>query len=222
MVTYRFDPSSIAKMRTRLGIKQATMAVQLGVKKNVLSEWETGKAEPSLANLAAIYSIGVEHDHQPNFFTLVKQQQPEARQASTHTTAFVYWDAQNVAPRKSKEPEWREFIDEKVRECIPEASVHSNAFISPNQERAFSQAKRWNINKSRQNQDETIIRQIGKDTKESPESKVVFLVTFDGGYVNVVKEVQERGVTVYLITVLRKVSRRLLKTISGENVIALP
>lgn len=222
MTTYRFDPQSIAKMRTRLGIKQATMAVQLGVKKNVLSEWETGKAEPSLANLAAIYSIGVEHDHLPKFFTLVKKQQPEAQSASVRTTAFVYWDGQNVAPSKKGERVWEGFINEEVRERFPGALVHSNAFISPNQEKSFSQAEGWDIKKSRQNQDETIIRQILKNTQESPESKVVFLVALDGGYLNVIKEVQERGVAVYLITVLRRVSRRLLKAISGENVIALP
>ena len=222
MVTYRFDPSSIAKMRTRLGIKQSAMAVQLGIKKTTLSEWETGKAEPSLADLAAIYSIGIEHDQQVSFFTIVKEQKPQAQQTGVRTTAFVYWDGQNVAPSKKREREWEEFINDEVRERLPGALVHSYAFISPNQERSFSQAEGWDIKKSRQNQDETIIRQILKNTHESPESKVVFLVAFDGGYLNVIKEVQERGVAVYLITVLRRVSRRLLKAISGENVIALP
>lgn len=222
MTSYRFDPSSIAKMRTRLGIKQAQMATQLGIKKTTLSEWETGKAEPSLANLAAIYSIGIEHNQQVSFFTVVKEQKPQAQQTNVRTTAFVYWDGQNVAPSKKREREWEEFINHEVRERFPGALVHSYAFISPNQETSFSHAEGWDIKKSRQNQDETIIRQIRKNTKDNPMAKAVFLVAFDGGYLNVIKEAQESGVAVYLVTVLRRVSRRLLKAIGAENVIALP
>ena len=221
MTTYRFDPSSIAKMRTRLGMKQTEMAAQLGIKKTTLSEWETGKTEPSLANLAAIYSIGIEHDQQVSFFT-VKEQKPQAQQTGVRTTAFVYWDGQNVAPSKKREREWEEFINQEVRKRFPGTLVHSYAFISPNQEKSFSQAEGWDIKKSRQNQDETIIQQIRKNTKDNPMAKAVFLVAFDGGYLNVVKEVQEHGVAVYLITVLRRVSRRLLKAVASENVITLP
>ena len=222
MTAYRFDPSSIAKMRTRLGIKQTEMAAQLGIQKRILSEWETGKTEPSLADLATIYSIAAQRGHQPSFFSPAEEQITQMLDEKARRTTFVYWDAQNVAPRKSKEPQWREFIDAEVRKRIPEASVHSNAFISPNQEKAFSQAEGWNINKSRQNQDETIIRQIGKNTKDHPEAKAIFLTALDGGYSNIVKAVRERGVVVYLITIRRRASRRLLKAVAPENVITLP
>ena len=227
MPTYRFDPSSIAKMRTRLGIKQADLAAQLGVSKKVVSSWETAKSEPSLSELAAIYSIGVGQQRPPDFFVPTEQltQQPQSKQEKqplpAPMTAFGYWDMQNIAPGKRTAKRRGEFIRAEIKKLSLGATTHLNAYCSINQSKAAEQIEGWTIRKGDKNWDEDIKKQVLRNTRQNPETKMVFLVTVDKGYTGLIRGLKERGVTVHLVAT-SKVSKKLVSAVGGDHLITLP
>ena len=218
--THRFDPQSIALLRTRLGIKQVDLAADLGVAKKEVSDWETGKAVPSLSVLGAIYSIGAAKGQAPEFFAPVKPQ-GKIPAPPPDMSVSVYWDMQNIAPSKKKAVERERVLKAAVENVAPGVKPQLRGFASPSQKAGFKKLTGWDIQTSDENWDERLISEVRKATKEKPASKTVFLVTGDTDYRALIKELLARGVTVHLC-VLAKVSQRLVSEVKPGNVVTLP
>lgn len=218
--THRFDPQSIALMRTRLGIKQVDLAADLGVAKKQVSDWETGKSAPSLSVLGAIYSIGAGRGQAPEFFAPVKSQD-KIPSPPPEVSISVYWDMQNIAPSKKKAVDRETVIKAAVENIAPGVKPQLRGFAGPSQKAGFKKLTGWDIQTSDVDWDERLISEVRKATKEKPTSKIVFLVTGDKGYRALIRELSAGGVTVYLC-VLAKVSQRLVSEVKPANVITLP
>ncbi len=216
---YRFDPQSIAVMRTRLHIKQADMATALGVTKKQVSDWEMGRSDPSTAMLAAIYSIGAEKGQTPDFFVPANLQDRPSLPAGVSVS--VYWDMQNIAPSKKKAAQREAVIKSALEDIAPGVMPRLCGFANPSQRAGFEKLTGWNVQISSEDWDERIISEIRKATKKAPTSKIVFLITGDKGYRALIKELLGRGAAVYL-GVLSKVSQKLVSEVKPENVITLP
>ena len=119
---YRFSPNSLIGLRRTLAITQAEMASRLGVPANTVSRWETGATVPDADSLAAIYSVAMEHQVQPNFFQLdTHASSPEklcTKCGGPRTYSYSSWcrDCQ-WAHRKAKLAEGPRTSDKLCTQC---------------------------------------------------------------------------------------------------------
>ena len=195
---YNFNPASIVDLRQRLGLSQRQMASRLGIPQNSLSRWERGATTPDAESLAAIYSVGAEEGILPKFFAKETVKEPVA----VRDVALVYWDIQNLAPSYSNAAEWDAFIRSEVHRRVPKAKrILLKAFSSTTHQLATNELekKEWRVWEDHGDWDEDIYDQAMSDAGQSPRHTVVFLVTADGDYADMVEELRNRGVRVYLI-----------------------
>ena len=195
---YRFDPDSLTEVRRRLGLSQREMAERLGVPQNTLSRWETGATTPDAESLAAVYSAGTEGGVMATFFT----KQASAKQTATRSRALCYWDMANVPVSSFQAERADEFIRQAINERVPHAKTTLlKAFSRPQDSQATDilEARGWRVWEDAGNWDEEIFDHALSDSGQAPDETVVFLITMDAGFVDLVQDLKERGVRVYLI-----------------------
>ena len=213
---YRFRKESIAEMRQILGLSQSAMAAMLELPKNTVSRWERGETTPDAESLAAIYSFGKEKGVEPNFFVPVKQQAPP------RDAALVYWDIRNVwfkdiglfsaasalglGMRLEEDLKRLDaLITSEVRKRVPNASRELfKAFV--NRSSAFPKDLRnlgwrvWEPGLYDANWEETLYDQALSDAGQNPSGSVVFLITTDATYIDLIDDLRGRDARVYLMT----------------------
>ena len=192
--SYRFDPKGIVDIRNRLGITQFQMALLLGVPSNTLSRWETGKATPDAHSLAAIYSFAQERGLQPNFFRKFVE--------GDRSRVVVILDFQDLRVSALNIKQMDRYIMEEVERIAP--STHHEvfkAFASPDQVVGISELKKlkWRVRIDDCDQDDAIAQQIRSDCGHDPEDTVLVICSRDGDFEGLVKEMQQRGVIVYMM-----------------------
>ena len=217
---YRFRKESITELRQHLSLSQAEMGAQISVPKNTVSRWETGATVPDALQLAAIYSLGMEKNVTANFFARPEKQTKKKAQAVPRTAARIYWDMQNVAPSKQQAARWDRTVRDSIKQMTPKARAKFRAYTNPNQ-KAGSLLQGWSIVETTENCDEQIITQVRRDTAQNPNTKAIFLITRDRGYVNLIKEQRAKNVAVYVITP-PNVSKKLVSAVGEEYLVTLP
>ena len=197
---YLFRKESITELRQRLGLSQAAMATRIGVPKNTISRWETGETTPDAQSLAAIYSLGMEVGIMATFFAPVKQKAP------VRDAALVYWDVPTNYGWHGIEQQSASIMAEVKNRMPRDARLLFKAFVGRNDSTLTSTLENlgWRVWESLTltgfaDWNEEIYDQALSDAGQNPVGSVVFLVTADVRHVELIQELRERDVRVYLV-----------------------
>lgn len=226
---YLFRKESITELRQRLGLSQVSMAARIGVPKNTVSRWETGETMPDAQSLAAIYSLGMEAGVMATFFAPVKQKTP------IRDAALVYWDVPSNYGWHMFEPQSK-FIMAEVKKRVPNATWQLfKAFVGRTDSTLTRSLENlgWRVWGATTwtgftDWNEEIYDQALSDTGQNPQGSVAFLVTTDASHVELIQELRERNVRVYLITwgnlgmYSSVVSTQLIEAVGKRRWIELP
>ena len=193
--SYRFDPKSIVDIRNRLGIAQFEMARLLGVPANTVSRWETRKATPDANSLAAIYSFAQDRGLNITFFRQFVE--------GHRTRLVMILDFQNLGVSALNVQRMDRYIMDEMERLAP--STHQEvfkAFASPDQVVGVSELKKlkWRVRIDESDQDDAIVQQVKSDCGQDPEDTILVICSRDGDFAGLVKEMQDWGVEVYLLT----------------------
>lgn len=197
---YLFRKESITELRQRLGLSQAAMATRIGVPKNTVSRWETGETTPDAQSLAAIYSLGMEVGIVATFFAPVKQKAP------VRDSALVYWDVPTNYGWHGIEPQSASIMAEVKKRMPRDARLLFKAFVGRNDSILTNTLENlgWRVWESATwtgfaDWSEEIYDQALSGAGQNPVGSVVFLVTTDVRHVELIRELRERDVRVYLV-----------------------
>lgn len=226
--TYLFRKESITELRQRLGLSQAAMAARIGVPKNTVSRWETGETTPDAQSLAAIYSLGMEVGVMATFFAPVKQKTP------VRDAALVYWDVPTNFGWHGIEPQSASVVAEAKKRMPRDARLLFKAFVGQNDSILTNTLENlgWRVWATTSwtgftDWNEEIYDQTLSDAGQNPTGSVVFLVTADVRHVELIRELRERDVRVYLVTQQRmgllvpEVSPQLIEAVGKRRWIEL-
>ena len=192
--SYRFDPKSIVNVRNRLGVSQFEMARLLGVPANTVSRWETGKATPDAHSLAAIYSFARDRGLNASFF--------REYVVGHRTRLVVILDFQDLGVSAVNIQRMDYFIMDELERIAP--STHEElfkAFAKPDQVVSIAELKKlkWRVWVDESDQDQAIIQQVKSDCGQDPDDTVLVICSRDGDFAELVKEMKDWGVLVYMM-----------------------
>lgn len=210
---YEFDASSIAVLRTRLKMKQTKMAELLGVPANTLSRWETGSTKPDAESLAAIHSIAMENGATVNFFkkTTSTQRVPKKGEtakagagpspvAQNVSRVGIFLDFQNVGVSEKDFASFTKILRKKLDDCFPNSKRNRfRAFVSSGKNSNIFESNQWSVNKCSRNRDKDIMKAVRDYCQSNAKGTAVLLLTKDGDFAGLIKEMQDKGVHVYLM-----------------------
>ena len=193
---YRFRKESIAEMRQTLGLSQSAMAAMLDLPKNTVSRWERGETTPDAESLAAVYSLGMERGVTANFFVPVKQK------AADQEAALVYWDMQTLVPAGVAAVD---SLDSVIRAAVKQRAQPAGRSLF----KAFSHAVHsamtdrmeelgWRVWEDDVEWTQDIRHHALSHAGHNPERSVVFLITMDKDYVELVGQLRSEKARVYL------------------------
>lgn len=195
---YEFNAKSIAEVRTRMKMKQTTMAELLGVPANTLSRWETGATTPDANSLAAIYSIAQDNGQEVNFFESSATPEPAPRKG---LRVAVFADFQNIAVSAKDIPKLNNYIRDEVKSLFPNTvRTRFRAFGSSKQAIRTWGQKGWRVKEGKGNMDDAIIQQAKAYCEVKPKETALVLMTKDGDFSGLVKDLQAKGVQVWLLS----------------------
>ncbi len=230
---YSFDPQSITKVRNRLELTQKQMAEKLGVPVNTLSRWETGATTPDANSLAAIYSLALDQGYTPGFFRKTPAPKATAAKPGQEYSAtsgirrvVVMLDLQNIAVKADRVSEMHSWIEKQIQSRFPSATPPLlKAFASSNQQKAVEGLKilGWRVKISGQgkaiglsNWDEAIIQESRADCGKDAAHTALLLVTQDGDFADLAKQLNKKGVSVYVLG-RENTSQKLVQAVGEEN-----
>ena len=205
-----------------MNLTQKTMAAQIGVPANTLSRWETGATTPDADSLAAIYSIARDRDITPSFF---QRRKPVPTLNRNRDRLVVIWDFQNYSATALQVPHMDSSIRWEIRRPLKSASFQLfKAFASPNQAEATNGLFElgWRVFEDAHDLDEDIVEQAKSDCIQDPGHTTLALISNDGDYVELIQDLSELGVDVYLITSLFGYSHRLVEAVGEKRWKRLP
>ena len=197
---FAFDPGSIGAVRQRLGLSQAALADQLDVPVNTVSRWETGANSPDAKALAAIYSIAKSRNVTPRFF---KSRTRKTNQSGDRTRAVVVWDFQNRSlDAHEVEEEWG-YIRDYLHLRFPRTrfNLHCRAYTGLDHSRSSEELKRlgFEVFAGWFDADSQVVNDVNAACRIHPEKTVLVLVADDGDYVNLIRELKQRDVEVFVL-----------------------
>ena len=217
---YEFRPHSLVDLRATLNLKQKEMAGLIGVPQNTLSRWETGATAPDALNLAKIYGIAVERGEEIEFFV---RRRPKAKKRRgekvNESRLLVILDVVHVSITASNASGINDSIRKELAERFPGASHQIfKAFAEPNQYSVTDQLMElgWRVWEDTRHIDEELESQAKADCGHEPEETTLMLITNHDGYAELIKELQEWGVDVYLGELTGRASP-LLRSIVGSD-----
>ena len=219
---YQFRPDSIVRLRKRMNLTQTKMAELIGVPVNTLSRWETGATTPDADSLAAIYSVAMGNDITPSFF---QRRKPARTSNKNRDRVIVIWDFQNYAASALQVPHIDSSIRWEIRRPLKSASFQLfEAFASPNQADATSGLAElgWRVFEDDHDLDEDIVEQAKSDCRQDPSHTTLALISNDGDYVELIQDLSDLGVDVYLFTSLFGYNQRLVAAVGKKRWKRLP
>jgi transcriptional regulator with XRE-family HTH domain len=218
---YEYRPETLAGLREQLALKQTKMAELLGIPANTLSRWETGATTPDAEALASIYSLALERGITPNFFN---RRRPGSKPSTSRSTLLAMWDFQNVGipvhQVKSLELTIRGELDKRFARASHRLF---KAFANPNQAAASDELLElgWRVWEDDEEIDDEIIAQAKSDCGQDPEDTILVLIAQDGDYLELIRELREQGVSVYLFTRQHEYSQRLAQVVPEDQLMKL-
>ncbi|MCY3542659.1 MAG: helix-turn-helix domain-containing protein [Chloroflexota bacterium] len=219
---YQFRPDSIVRLRKRMNLTQTKMAELIGVPANTLSRWETGATTPDADSLAAIYSIAMDNDITPSFF---QRRKPVHTSNKNRDRLVVMWDFQNYSASALQVPHIDSSIRWEIRRPLKRASFQLfKAFASPNQPDATNGLIElgWRVFEDDHDLDGEIVEQAKSDCGQDPSHTTLALISNDGDYVELIQDLSELGVDVYLFTSLSGYNQRLVAAVGKKRWKRLP
>jgi len=196
---YEFRPSVIKETRGKLGLSQAKLADLLDVPVNTLSRWESGSTSPDAKSLAAIFSIAKGKGITPQFFV---QKASFKKVKDTRTRLLFAWDFQNLGMKAEYiKFEW-EYMFRYLKLFHPSSLANRTyrAYISPNQRDAgeiLSELK-FEVQEGYFDADRQIINDSFEDCETNPQKWSFILLTDDGDYTQLFKDMQSMGIDTYI------------------------
>lgn len=232
---YEFDASSIAVLRTRLKMKQVAMAELLGVPANTLSRWETGATKPDADSLAAIHSIALENGAAVNFFKKATSTQTASKKERNAETASkslpvtkgisrmgAFLDFQNVGITEQDFAKFNKSLRKKLVDRFPNSKrSRFRAFVDSGKNSKMFDANQWNVNKGSGNRDKDIMKAVRDYCQSNAKGTAVVLLTKDGDFASLIKEIQGKGAQVYLMAP-SGASKKLLDVVDKQHRIPWP
>ena len=196
---YAFNPDTLDDLRKRLGLTQAALAEHLDVPVNTVSRWETGATTPNAKALAAIFSIAKERNVTPQFF---KRRDDLRRTKNQPTQLLFVWDFQNHGLDASEvEDEWY-YVRKYLELLFPKSKSNRRfwAYTSPHQRKAAEKlaALGFQALEGIFDADSQIIQDVRSAWPSRPSKAAIILVTDDGNFTNLVTQLKEAGVEVYV------------------------
>ena len=216
---YEYRHQSLVELRAELKLKQSKMAELLGVPANTLSRWETGATTPDATALAKFYSIALSNGKEPKFFRL-KGKNPIGR-----GRLLVMWDFQNSGIRANRVDSVARRIRETLDIRFAGASYRRfKAFGRPDQTVATDKLVElgWRVWEDDEDMDDEIDSQARSECGQVPKDTTLTLIANDGDYADLIGQLKNRGVEVYVLTPTGSCSNRLKQAVGGDHVIALP
>ena len=238
---YQFSPGALKQVRDKLGLSQAKLAARLDLPVNTISRWERGETTPDANSLAAIYSIAKERGLEPEFFqkgvgmVTTKKKPPQPLNGRVvlnrqRTRLVMAWDFQNVALDAGEAFDTWFYMDKFLDIAFPSVDKWDlRAYTSwqyPND--AVNAMRYFKLVQCLSNAD----NQIKQETRNlcgvqthywgrpdvDPKDTVLVLVSKDGDFADLLNEVGQAGVDVYLWAP-PGCSRDLLEAVKRDNII---
>ena len=211
---YVFDQTSISKIRNQLHLTQDKLAQELGVTKTAISRWEQGKVKPDLDSLAAIYSLAVENKIQPVFFKLKEGEVKHGR-----SRLIVSWDFQNSGWAMLDVVKQGESFKKTLKTKFP--TVTSTLFkvlASPYQKMSLVQLEKqgWRTQVFDRDIDAELESQAWGDCNQDPQDTIFALITADGDFTELLEDLRNKGVRVYLLAP-NNTNQRLIEAVGKKN-----
>ena len=217
--SFVFDRKALERLRHQLGFTQAALAEELFLPINTVSRWETGAATPDAKALAAIYSVARDRGVTPEFF----QRRPGPSDMTQRITRLIVaWDFQNRPLDASDvSEEWAD-MDAYLRICLPGAVVSQMrwAYTSTNQMNASAPLRQqgFQVRTSWFDADAQLVAEVMAACRTSPDHMAVLLVADDGNYAELVRNLRNMGVEVF-VWGTNQCSQRLRKALEDDRFI---
>lgn len=244
---YVYRPESLVQLRKELGLTQTRMAEALGVPANTLSRWENGATTPDAESLAAIYSVAMEQNIQPNFF---RRRRPMPKPSTDRSRLVVMLDLQNIRALGSDSPPANplfqdflrpvgaveamsfdrvRYIDSAIRRALDSRFAHAayrlyKAFAGLHGDGTADELEKlgWRIWEYRDDLGDEMASQARSDCSQTPHDTTLVLITKDRDCSELVYDLQQWGVAVYLFTTHHRYNENLVRAVGEKRWIQLP
>jgi transcriptional regulator with XRE-family HTH domain len=230
---YYFDRTVIADIRKKLGLSQAKLADLLDVPVNTLSRWEANATTPDADTLAAIYAIAKQKGQSPSFF---KRRESMVKASKQRSKLVLAWDFQNLCLKvEDIEDEWgymKEYIDllfpatvanQVLKAYCPQPTGLTYFSFQNGVPKTTVKATFEKLNfqsfEGYFDADSQLTRDSLQECMQSPEKTIFILVSKDGDYINLLKELKRIGVDVYIWSETDEISDRLKASVEDSNLI---
>ncbi len=197
---YEYRPSSLIQLRQKLKLKQREMAKLLEIPPNTLSRWENGASTPDAKSLAAIYSLAKEKKVTPEFF---HRRKATAKQSKGQSRLVVLWDFQYVEVSWNQLDQIADWVQAEISKRFGGASHRLfKAFAWEQHGNATDRLaeKGWRIFEDSEDLKDEIYEHAKSDCGHDPKDTTLVLIARDLEYRELVKELKQQGVRVYVIT----------------------
>ena len=219
---YEFRHSSLTALRQRMKLKQKKMAELLEIPANTLSRWENGVTKPDADSLAAIYSLAKEHGVTAEFF---ERRKPTAKLTNHRSRLIVTWDFEGVAVQSHQLPEIESWIKSELDRRFSSSSqklFKAFAWTSQSKEADELSGMGWRVFEDDEGLVDAIYDDARSDCGHDPTDTTYVLIAKEELYVELVNELRDRGVRVYLITPPRNYEQALIEAVDSKRWIMLP
>jgi|WetSurMetagenome_2_1015567.scaffolds.fasta_scaffold312915_1 transcriptional regulator with XRE-family HTH domain len=209
---FKFSTESLIEIRKQMKLTQKQMADLLPVELNTLWRWEKGNSPPDANSLAKIYSLAMERGITPNFFR---------GKGMGRTRLIVMWDLQNLgvsASDVSKADAWIKDEINKRFSSVP--NKRFKAFAHTSQSAASDELNKmgWRVFEDTEDIDEDLIQQSLSDCGQNPTETVLVIITKDSDYSELIRDLSDKGVRVYLIAP-EDSSKKLISEVGSKRII---
>ena len=224
-----------------MDLTQSELAEMLDVPVNTLSRWETAKTTPDAHALAAIYSVASEHGIEPQFF---ESREPHMTALRRRKNLNVAWDVQNLPPvAEQVKMEWH-WMERFLSALFPGSASNPTltAYALPFRWQSNQPLEELGFNvKTSFDADSQLIRDAeslyGIQARRNyvrmvpfnnsllsqepldPRESIFVLIANDGDYLDLLKDLTDKGVEVYLWADEEQVNERLRRTVGDEQFI---
>ncbi len=214
---YAFRPASIEGLRKQLELTQAELAEELDVPVNTVSRWETGTTTPDAKALAALYSVAKGGGVNPHFFQRRVEVTVKRRE---RTKLMVVWDFQNHGVDAADVVEEWGFAKEYLDLLFPKtrSSRNLNAYLGIYQNAAMEQLEglRFSVFHGAFDADSQIVQDVEEYCLTNPAKTVLVLISDDGDFVNLLRELRREGVDCY-VWGTDQCSQRLITAVAEDH-----
>ena len=210
---YEFKKESLVDVRKQMGMSQSKMADILGIPANTLSRWEIGATAPDANHLAAFYSVAKGHCITPAFFGLRDDIIP------FQYSLIVLWDFQTIGIPGAWVQHAHSTIVTELQKRFGGMTPLLKVFTDPTQDNAAKELDKlgWRVFVGGNEVFGDIIQHAKSDAGQNPEGTAVVLISKDEGFIDLIDELKNEGVQVYVMTTQTIFNNKLIDKVGQNN-----